>query len=198
MGITEILSLTTLLYYIGIFLSISLHESAHAYMAHYLGDLTPKAQGRLTLNPIKHIEPIGAILIILFGFGWGRPVQVNPYSLKDPKRAWFYIAFAGPITNLIIAIIIRIILIIFPSMGFSAIPLASLYYLNIVLFVFNLLPLYPLDGSKIVYALLPNTLAQQWEETARISPFILILLLATGALTTLVMYLAFPILYILG
>ena len=187
-----------IIYYLGLFLSISLHESAHAYMAHYEGDFTPKFQGRLTLNPLKHLEPIGAILIILFGFGWGRPVEINTINLKNPKKSLLLIALVGPLTNLAIATILTIILSTTSSMGLFSVAMRNLIFVNIGLFVFNLIPLYPLDGSKIVYSLLPANLAEQWAETSKISPFIIILLLATGSLSSIISALMKPIIFILS
>lgn len=134
----------------GIIIAIGIHEAAHCYMADYLGDPTPRSMGRLTLNPIAHLDPLGTLMIVVTGlFGWGKPAPFDPYNLKDPKRDTALIALAGPASNILLAILLSIIL------HLSALPLALstvlffLIALNVNLALFNLLPVPPLDGSKI-------------------------------------------------
>ena len=146
--------------------SIIVHELAHGFMADYLGDPTARLQGRLTLNPIKHIDPVGSIIVPVvtslagFTFGWAKPVEYNPYNLKNKRRGEFLIALAGPSSNLLIAFIFGMIIrfnisdISSPTsfIGFCAI----IVIINLVLAIFNLIPLPPLDGSKLLFAWLPQ------------------------------------------
>ncbi|MFZ2150681.1 MAG: site-2 protease family protein [Candidatus Absconditicoccaceae bacterium] len=144
-------------------ISIGLHEYAHAYISYKLGDPTPKLQGRLTPNPLKHIDPIGFIMIFLVNFGRGKPVQVNPMYYKNPWKGELIVALGGPATNLILAIIgIFIILIYSKILGLpitsifqSNIDIINLFWIkfsivNIALAIFNLIPIPPLDGFRII------------------------------------------------
>ncbi|MBI4252918.1 site-2 protease family protein [Candidatus Uhrbacteria bacterium] len=150
-----------------IFLAITVHEFSHGLMAYIQGDKTAYDSGRLTLNPIAHIDPIGTILIpgllILSGspflIGWAKPVPFNPHNLRSGRFGSFLVGLAGPLSNFIIAIIAAIALkALFPALGvtnFLIIFLAQLFFINIVLGTFNLIPVPPLDGSKILFNLLP-------------------------------------------
>ncbi|MBQ7384694.1 MAG: site-2 protease family protein [Clostridia bacterium] len=150
-----------------VLLSLSLHEMAHGYVADKLGDPTAKNLGRLTLNPIKHLDPIGFICMLLFGFGWAKAVPINTRYFKKPRRDMAISAAAGPISNVILAFIFAILLKIFylllPSLPLNNSELIFIIYLfltlgirlNITLAVFNLLPVPPLDGSRILYVFLP-------------------------------------------
>ncbi len=157
--------------------SITIHEFAHAWTAYKLGDLTPKHQGRVTLNPISHIDPIGMLLLILAGFGWGRPVEYDLYSLRHPKRDVLLISIAGPLSNFIIAVVF---LIIGKFIGFNTV-ISQLVYLNLVLGVFNLLPIHPLDGFKVVTGLLPYNLAYKWQDLENYGIYILLIFIFTDA-----------------
>jgi Zn-dependent protease len=148
-------------------MSVVLHELSHGYAAVALGDPTPRIQGRLTLNPLKHLDPVGSVLVpiitSLFGFtfGWAKPVQWNPYNLKNPRSGEVIIAAAGPTCNILIAIIFSLLIRLselpnFVSFSASFIQISSYVVLiNIVLALFNLVPLPPLDGSHILFSLLP-------------------------------------------
>ena len=151
----------------GFILAVILHEIAHGYVADKLGDPTARLMGRLSLNPIKHIDILGSVILPLtlvilrspFIFGWAKPVPIEPYNLRNPKKDLALISLAGPLTNLafaaVLSIFLRILISIFPN--FDVVNL--FFYLiqfNVVLAVFNLLPISPLDGSKILTGLLPE------------------------------------------
>lgn len=148
-----------------IFLVSPLHELAHGFVAVKLGDNTPRWQGRLTLNPMAHIDYMGALMILLVGFGWAKPVQVNMYNFRNPKRDMAITALAGPLSNFIVATILGIFLAptaVFANRTNGVLPniiFNILYYLivfNIYIGLFNLIPIAPLDGSRILSAILPN------------------------------------------
>jgi Zn-dependent protease len=143
----------------GIILGLTVHEYSHALVAHMCGDSTAKEQGRISLNPLKHIDPLGFIMLIVAGFGWAKPVQFNEQNLRNPKTDVIKIALAGPLSNAVIAMVLSIVF----SLLSSAFPsyltpvmrvvfevLRSAIYLNWALFIFNLIPLPPLDGSHLL------------------------------------------------
>jgi Zn-dependent protease len=139
-----------------------MHEYSHGFVANLLGDPTAKLAGRLTLNPIPHIDPIGTILVPLlllpsgFLFGWAKPVPYNPYNLKDQRYGPALVGAAGPFSNFLIAIIFTAVLSFAGNeLGRSAVFFALIVYANVILGVFNLLPIPPLDGSKVLFAALP-------------------------------------------
>ena len=146
-----------------ILLALPVHEFAHAFAAVRLGDPTPRFQGRYTLNPLRHIDPLGALLIYLVGFGWAKPVQWNPRNIDiDRRLGSIIVAAAGPVSNLVLAIASLLILRI--TLGAGDLRQVGIFQnflymfasINVVLFVFNLLPIPPLDGSHILFALLPG------------------------------------------
>jgi Zn-dependent protease len=141
-----------------VFIALPLHEFAHAATAVALGDDTPKLQGRLTINPLAHIDPMGAVLIFFVGFGWAKPVMWNPRNIDiDPKMGSILVAIAGPLTNLALAFVSALILgsnLVTSGMGIQF--LYSFIYINVLLFVFNMIPVPPLDGSHVLFALLPG------------------------------------------
>lgn len=160
-------------YAIAIVLGISLHEFAHALVAYRLGDLTPLRDGRVTINPLAHFDIFGTLLIVLVGFGYGRPVLVNPYNFRmDRRLGMALVAIAGPITNIIIAVVFGLALrVLFgvwenePSQGVAIVItiFSIIVQLNLALAVFNMIPFPPLDGSKVLLALLPGDLAYRVE-----------------------------------
>ena len=156
----------TILSIVILILSVILHEVSHGFMADWLGDPTARLAGRLTLNPLKHIDPIGSIIVPLitslagFTFGWAKPVPYNPYNLKNRRQGEFLIALAGPAANLVIALIFGTILRFMdlnaPGIAPFVTIISYIVIINIVLAIFNLIPLPPLDGSKILFSILPN------------------------------------------
>lgn len=189
------------IYALPVIFAITLHEAAHGYVAKRLGDLTAYAAGRVSLNPLRHIDPIGTValplallaLSKLFGtggilFGWAKPVPVNFGNLRHPKRDMLWVAAAGPLSNLAMALIWAVVLkisVAFPGTYF-ALPLALMgaagIFVNVIFMVLNLLPLPPLDGGRILVSLLPHRIAYN---VARVEPygfFVIIALLAAGAL----------------
>ncbi len=176
------MTLENILYYaFALLIAITVHEAAHAWMAYKLGDHTAKYEGRVTLNPLAHLDPVGTLMIFFANFGWGKPVPYNPYHLKNPKRDSAFIAIAGPAANFITALVFSIILQHFPFavMGtdvgnFLQNIIFITVYLNVGLMVFNVLPIAPLDGSKIIGAFISDQYYNQYQEYLRMGPFILI------------------------
>lgn len=171
----------------GILIAIVCHEFAHGFMAYVLGDNTAKNSGRLTLNPIKHIDPVGFICMLIFRFGWAKPVPINPNNFKNRKRDTFLVSIAGIGTNFIIAILIAIILVYFPisNIYLHNILLVTMMY-NIMLGVFNILPFPPLDGSKMLASLLPSKIEYYFYKYERYFYFILILFIATNWISRII------------
>lgn len=189
--------------FIGLLLALTVHEAAHAWAAFRLGDPTAKLQGRLSLNPAVHIDPIGTVMLPLLAFatgapiiGWAKPVPVDGRYLKHFRRDFMWIALAGPASNLLLAVLASLLLRGLPllpmSVGSIALvePLfefASRFFLvNVLLACFNMIPVPPLDGSNVVAALLPPRLAYQWDQIRQYGIFILYGLMLTGVLGRLI------------
>ena len=171
---------------ITLIIAFSVHEFSHAFMAWKFGDDTAKNQGRLTLNPMSHLDPIGTILIFIAGFGWARPVPVNRFFFKKPRLAGISVSFAGPLSNLIMACLGFIIWYGLVATGVSAsLPSAVPDFLDIfiglnaVLFVFNLLPLPPLDGYRIVEDLMPIDVRAKMTQFEQYGTLIFLILVIT-------------------
>lgn len=178
--------------------AFTVHEFAHAWTAYRLGDSTAKDMGRLTLNPMKHLDVFGILLVLVAGFGWAKPVPVNPYNLRHGRRDLAVVAVAGPLSNLAMAAIIAAT---WRLVGGSALPEFVIYtlfifvWLNVVLMFFNLLPISPLDGFKVAVGWLPEPLASRYAQTAQWGMLILLGLVLLGTITA---SLGMPRLDILG
>jgi len=167
-----------LVWAVGLVLAISVHEYCHAAMADRLGDPTPRASGRLTLDPRAHLDPLGTLALLFLGFGWGRPVMFDPYNLRNPRRDSALIALAGPISNLVFATILSLIMRFLPGGNVLNAVISILIMMNISLAVFNFVPIFPLDGEKILGGLLPPALYEEYTGIMRqFGTIILILML---------------------
>ena len=176
-----------------ILLALTFHEYAHAYVAHRFGDDTAQKSGRLTLNPLRHLDPLGTIMIFLVQFGWAKPVPVNPYNLRNPKKDMLWISAAGPLSNIFLALVSGLLFRLFSevaviterdSLGGLLILMVILSMkINLALAIFNILPIAPLDGSKILYGILPPGFGKMIFTLERYGPFILIGLIIFGRAT---------------
>jgi Zn-dependent protease len=184
------------IYALPVIFAITVHEAAHGFVARHFGDMTAYLQGRMTLNPIKHIDPIGTILVPIifmllpgsFLFGWAKPVPVDFSKLRQPKRDMIWVAAAGPASNLVMAIGWMLLYKFAPGLPAEYVMPAQYMaqagiMINVVLMVLNLLPLPPLDGGRIAVGLLPNHLAFQFAKLEQYGFIILIVLLVTGVLS---------------
>ena len=179
-----------------IFVAQPIHEFAHGWMAYKLGDPTAKNQGRLTLNPLAHMDPLGSLCILLFGIGWAHPVPVNAFFFKKRKLGILLSALAGPLSNLLVSLLVAILFnIAYLIVGQSAVMMwvyVFVYYfvaINCVLAVFNLLPIPPLDGSRIFGAILPERWTYKIMKYENIIRIVLLVLLFTRVLSPLIGFL---------
>jgi len=188
----------------GIIIGLAFHEFAHAYSAYKLGDDTPRLQGRVTLNPIKHMDPIGLLCIIFIGFGWGKPVMVNPMNFRSRKRDEIIVSLAGVTTNFILAIVFTVIyaislktagmLIMTTTMGYT-ILMIIIYAIriNLVLMVFNLIPVPPLDGFNVLAEVLRIKYTDTYYKLYQNGMWILMILIIFGVVRTIINYTVNPI-----
>lgn len=176
----------------GIIVALTFHEAAHGYVSYWLGDPTPKMQGRLSLNPVHHIDPLGFLTLLLFGFGWGEPVQINPGYYKHRRRDEFLVSVAGVTTNLLIAVVTSFVIkgllnqmtdILYSGIGGVLFDiLIYMFSINIVLMVFNLLPVPPLDGFGILTQIF-NLEKYRWYWTIHQHGFAILMLLIVFDIT---------------
>ena len=198
--------LSLIISFVPFMLAITVHEVAHGYVAYRKGDYTAKLMGRITMNPIRHVDPIGTILfplMLVFSrspviFGWAKPVPVNAFNFKNPRKDMVLVSMAGPLSNILLAmafaLVFKILLLIFgPTVLFNSqflAPLAGMLVvglkISIYLGVFNLLPIHPLDGSHILEGLLPADKARVYSRMDRYGGIILIALLFTGILQIII------------
>lgn len=186
-----------------LFIAFTVHEFAHAWTANYFGDDTPRLNGRLTLNPLVHLDPMGSLLMLVAGFGWAKPVPVNPYVLeRRSSAALMLVALAGPLSNLLMAIVAAIpfqlgLVSIYEaqfdyasssSHFLPTIPqvLLVFVYINLLLMLFNLIPLYPLDGEKIAVYFFPASWVRVLDTIRPFSPLILLALVFLGGLNWII------------
>lgn len=180
-------------------IALTVHEYCHGYVAYRLGDPTARSLGRLSLNPLKHLDPIGAVLMIVCGFGYAKPVPINPRYFKNPRKGMALTAAAGPLANLLLAflgaLLYQLTLLLLPIAGTEfllrfvlilASFFATFHYLNLSLCVFNLIPLPPLDGSRIFYIFLPPKLYFRVMKYERIIMIVLLIALGLGAFSGLI------------
>lgn len=186
-----------------ILFSLTVHESAHAWSAARLGDRTAERLGRISINPIRHIDPVGTILLPLIlswaggpVFGWAKPVPVDPRNLKRPRQDFLYIAAAGPASNIILAVMASAVMSVAPvspfDVGGVAVPLwrvaSVMFEINLLLAVFNMVPIPPLDGGNVLAGLLPEGLARGFDQLVRPWGFVILLVLMyTGGLYAIIM-----------
>lgn len=182
--------ITRIISFICLIIAITFHEFCHALAADHMGDPTPRSRGRLTLNPLAHADPIGTIALPLINIftnittiGWAKPVPIDPFNFRYPKRDEIIVSLAGPISNLLLAITSSLIIHFIPLSQILTIFFYMLALVNISLFTFNLIPIPPLDGSHILLNILPEKSRIQWEETFDRYGFILIIVLVFFPIT---------------
>ncbi len=189
-------------------MAITFHEVSHGFIAFIRGDNTAKSLGRLTLNPLKHLDIIGTLMIIVIGIGWAKPVPVNFNNLRSPKSDMIWVSLAGPLTNLILAILsaflIRVIVPLTEPVPDSSLlqmflepillMLAFSVYINLILALFNLMPLPPLDGGRVLMGLLPNRLAAK---LSRVEPYGMIIIIVLVFFTDVFKYTILPMLSVM-
>ena len=171
----------------GLVIALVIHEYAHAKAADVMGDFTPRMTGRLTLNPMAHIDPIGLVMLLVLRFGWAKPVMINARNFRNWRQGELLVAVAGPVANLIVAFISLLAMAVLFKLGMFSegvrLVLSMMVLFNINFAIFNMLPLPPLDGSKVLMVLLPGRLAYKLMSLERYSFIILIFLMMTPFLT---------------
>ena len=171
-------------------IALTVHEFSHAFVATRFGDETPRRAGRLTLNPLSHLDPIGSLMLVLAGFGWANPVPINPYVIRQNNRAGvMLVSIAGPGSNLLMAVLAALLLrlglfpvtyqvsSVLPTMGYF---LVEFIYVNVALFLFNMLPLAPLDGEKVLEFFLPQSWQGALQSIRQYGPYVLLALIFVG------------------
>lgn len=186
--------ITILILIVPLFLSVTFHEWSHGYVAYKFGDPTPKLQGRLTLNPFAHLDPLGTLMLFIIGIGWAKPVIINPLNFPD-KTQQMLVALAGPASNLLLAIIFGFILVIMQitnpgetSEIFKTLTMSLniIVRINLILAIFNMLPIPPLDGSRVLTWMLPKRLEYSYLMLEPFGLLILLLILFSGGFTYLI------------
>ena len=175
--------------------ALTFHELAHGYVAWNLGDPTAKNAGRLTMNPLKHLDPLGVLAFIIMKIGWAKPVPVNPVYFSDPRKGMLLVALAGPGANIVLAVVSALLvrlLLMFPVLPmFVLMPVAKMLvasvWINVMLAVFNCIPIPPLDGSKVLLGVLPHDLARSYEKLEPFGFLLLLLLFYLGVISQLIM-----------
>lgn len=162
---------------IALVIAITFHELAHALTAVYLGDITPKLEGRVSLNPLNHLDPLGSLFILIAGFGWGKPVPFNPNFVKYGRWGTALVGVAGPLTNIFVAFVFILALKTGLIPAYFVQLFLIIIFINILLAVFNLLPIPPLDGSKILQAFIPESKQHYIETIERQGPIILLFII---------------------
>ncbi len=175
-----------LLSFPSVLIALSFHEYAHGLVAYKLGDPTPARSGRLTINPLAHLDIVGTLMLLLFRFGWAKPVPIDPINFKNPRRDIILVALAGPLMNFILAVIFAIPL----RFGIFGSEVVGKFFfngllINLALMVFNLIPVPPLDGSKILYGILPERVVYQLERFERYGMLLLLFLIVIGTINNI-------------
>jgi Zn-dependent protease len=188
-----------LIWIIALLVAITVHEFAHAWSAERLGDPTARLAGRISLNPLNHLDPLGTLMLIIARIGWGKPVPIDPFNFRHPRRDMAITSFAGPAADLILAAILAIIikvayLFLGPSAALIEILFQPTIILAVILAIFNLLPIHPLDGSAVIVGLLPQDLAEDYDRFShQYGLFILIFLIFPFFGTPLISQIIFPV-----
>ncbi len=175
MFLLNLSSLEILSWAIGFLVALTVHEAAHAATANYLGDPTAKWAGRISLNPLRHLDPIGTLMLIFAGFGWGKPVPINPRNFANPRAGEILTSLAGPLANFVVALALAVPHNLLDPGSNAFIFVQNMMFVNIVLMVFNLLPIPPLDGGGVAVNFLPPELGEKYR---RNGPILLLGLIA--------------------